>query len=81
MSNQKILEIKDLKKHFPIKRGFWQKPNQFVKAVDGVDLAIKSGETLSKNAKLSLRATKPEQKRLEHYQLNCILNCYWILAQ
>lgn len=37
---EKILEIKGLKKHFPLKNG------QVVKAVDGVDLELHRGETL-----------------------------------
>jgi oligopeptide/dipeptide ABC transporter ATP-binding protein len=40
-----LLEVKGLVKHFPIKRGLF-KPSDHVKAVDGVDLYIKRGETL-----------------------------------
>lgn len=39
-----ILEAKDLKKHFPIQRGFLRRTVGAVKAVDGVDLAIRKGE-------------------------------------
>jgi len=46
MSDKHILKIKGLKKYFPIKRGFLRKPNQFVKAVDDVDLEVKRGEVL-----------------------------------
>jgi oligopeptide/dipeptide ABC transporter ATP-binding protein len=42
-----ILEIEQLKKHFPIRRGFLRKVVGQVKAVDGVSLTIKKGETLS----------------------------------
>ncbi|MGX8773815.1 MAG: ATP-binding cassette domain-containing protein, partial [Bacillota bacterium] len=41
----KLLEIKDLKKHFTIKGGGFRK-KQTVKAVDGVSLHIFKGETL-----------------------------------
>lgn len=41
----KLLEIKDLKKHFRIKKGGFNK-HQTVKAVDGVTLDIFKGETL-----------------------------------
>jgi oligopeptide transport system ATP-binding protein len=41
----KLLEIKDLKKHFSIKRGNMKK-KQTVRAVDGVTLDIYKGETL-----------------------------------
>ncbi len=41
-----LLSIKGIKKHFPIKRGFFSKTAGFVRAVDGVDLQIFPGETL-----------------------------------
>lgn len=41
-----ILEIKDLKVYFPIKSGILQKTTGHVKAVDGVSLKIRKGETL-----------------------------------
>lgn len=44
MSN--LLEVKDLKKYFPIKGGFFNKTIAHVKAVDGVSFFIKEGETL-----------------------------------
>ncbi|MFM7542094.1 MAG: ABC transporter ATP-binding protein [Actinomycetota bacterium] len=48
MSQSPILEIKGLKKHFPVrKRGFTRSgPEQLVKAVDGIDFDLKKGETL-----------------------------------
>ncbi len=44
MSN--ILEIKNLKKYFPLKSGFFQKVTAHVKAVDDVSLVIEKGEIL-----------------------------------
>ncbi|KIY22948.1 ABC transporter ATP-binding protein [Mesobacillus subterraneus] len=41
-----LLELKDVKKHFPIKTGFLQKNVGQVKAVDGISFSIKKGETL-----------------------------------
>lgn len=41
-----ILEIKGLKKHFPIKTGFFNKVTGHVRAVDGVDFKVMPGETL-----------------------------------
>ena len=41
-----LLEVRDLKKHFPIQRGFLKRTVGYVKAVDGVSLYIKDGETL-----------------------------------
>lgn len=41
-----ILELKNIRKHFPIKAGVLQKKVGAVKAVDGIDLNIYKGETL-----------------------------------
>ncbi|WP_422444663.1 ABC transporter ATP-binding protein [Thermoanaerobacterium sp. DL9XJH110] len=43
---EKLLEVKGLKKYFPITGGIFQKTIGYVKAVDGVDMYIKRGETL-----------------------------------
>jgi len=46
-SDVTLLELKDLKKHFPARgRRFIGKEGPSIKAVDGVDLTIKRGETL-----------------------------------
>lgn len=42
-SNENLIEIKNLKKYFPVKSGF---KTSYVKAVDDVSLYIKKGETL-----------------------------------
>ncbi len=41
-----LLEVKDLKKYFPIRRGFFKRVVGQVKAVDGVSFYIHEGETL-----------------------------------
>jgi peptide/nickel transport system ATP-binding protein len=41
-----LLEVKDLKKHFPITGGLMRRTVGYVKAVDGVSFYIKKGETL-----------------------------------
>jgi len=41
-----LLEVKDLKKHFPIQRGLLRRVVGYVRAVDGVSFYIKEGETL-----------------------------------
>ncbi len=41
-----LFEIKDLKCHFPIKRGFFRRTVGVIKAVDGINLVIKEGKTL-----------------------------------
>jgi oligopeptide/dipeptide ABC transporter ATP-binding protein len=41
-----VLEVRDLKKHFPIREGFLQRTAGHVYAVDGVSFSIRNGETL-----------------------------------
>lgn len=41
-----LIETRGLKKHFPIRGGFLKKEIASVKAVDGVDMYIRKGETL-----------------------------------
>ena len=45
-ADQPILEVSNLKMHFPIRKGFLQKAAGYVKAVDDVSFAIRHGETL-----------------------------------
>lgn len=45
-SNEVLLEVKNLKKHFPIKTGILQRTTGVVKAVDGIDFQVKKGETI-----------------------------------
>ena len=45
-SGEYLLEARDLKMHFPIKAGVLKRTVGHVKAVDGVDLQVKKGETL-----------------------------------
>lgn len=40
-----LLEIKGLKKYYPVKKGVFKKTVGYVKAVDGVDFTINRGET------------------------------------
>jgi len=41
-----LLEIKDLKQHFPVSRGLFRAPTEFVHAVDGISFEIARGESL-----------------------------------
>lgn len=46
-SNDVVIEVKELHKHFPITRGFLRREVGQVKAVDGVSFTIQRGETLA----------------------------------
>ena len=41
-----LLEVKNVKVHFPVKHGLFSGVHEFVKAVDGVSFSIEPGETL-----------------------------------
>src|SRR5215216_6542003 len=46
LSNNIILEVKDLKQHFPIRHGFLRRVVGHVKAVDGVSFSLREREVL-----------------------------------
>ena len=64
-----LLEVKNLKKYFPIQKGFFQQVTGYVRAVDGVSFFIREGETLglvgesgcgkTTTGRLILRALEP----------------------
>ena len=41
-----LLEVQDLKVHFPVRKGIWSRVSGSVYAVDGVSLSLNEGETL-----------------------------------
>lgn len=69
-----LLEVEDLKMHFPIQRGFLRRTVGFVRAVDGVSFYIREGETLglvgesgcgkTTTARCILGGYKPKAKRI-----------------
>ena len=46
MAPTAVLEVHDLKKHFPVRRGLFSRRVGMVYAVDGISFALNSGETL-----------------------------------
>ena len=46
MADASLVEVTDLKKHFPVKKGLLRKTVGHVLAVDGVSFSIRDGETL-----------------------------------
>jgi microcin C transport system ATP-binding protein len=46
LNAEKIIETKNLKIWFPVKQGFFRKTVGHVKAVDGLDLTLRAGQTL-----------------------------------
>ena len=44
--DEPLLQVKNLKCYFPVNRGILSRTRHYLKAVDGVDLEIKKGETL-----------------------------------
>jgi peptide/nickel transport system ATP-binding protein len=47
MTEGNLLEVRNLKMHFPIQRGWLKRVQGYVKAVDDVGLHVRQGETLS----------------------------------
>jgi len=43
--NKALIEVKELKKYFPIRGGIFSRPIGYLKAVDGVSFTIRKGET------------------------------------
>src|SRR5437763_1319488 len=46
MTNNTLVDVKDLRMYFPVTRGLFKRKVADVKAVDGVSFMIKKGETL-----------------------------------
>ena len=69
-----ILQVENLKKYFPVRKGFLQRVGSWVKAVRGVDFKIEKGKTLglvgesgcgkSTIARLILKLLEPDDGRI-----------------
>jgi oligopeptide/dipeptide ABC transporter ATP-binding protein len=46
MENKALLEVRDVKKYFPVSKGFFARSKKFVRAVDGVDFDVSKGDTV-----------------------------------
>jgi oligopeptide/dipeptide ABC transporter ATP-binding protein len=76
-NSQKLLEVNNLKKYFPIKKGFLRKTVGYVRAVDDVSFYVNEGETLglvgesgcgkTTTARCILRAIDPTSGQI-HFQ-------------
>src|ERR1700738_5541057 len=70
MSADALLEVRDLRRYFPIRGGFCQRTVATVQAVDGISFEVRRGETLgivgesgcgkSTTARLLIRLLEPD---------------------
>ncbi|MBA7485322.1 Vitamin B12 import ATP-binding protein BtuD [subsurface metagenome] len=82
MENHKLLEVKNLKKYYPVTGGLLSRHLGDVKAVDGVSLYIKEGEALglvgesgcgkSTLGRIILRLEEPTQGEIAYQGINVI---------
>ncbi len=45
-ANAPLLDVRDLRVHFPVRGGLWLRARDWCRAVDGVSLSLRAGETL-----------------------------------
>src|SRR3954467_10069300 len=79
-SNKPLVSVRELTKHFPIKKGLFGKPGGYVRAVDGVSFDVMPGETLglvgesgcgkSTTGRMILRLIEPTAGSVEFDAIN-----------
>ena len=58
-AGEHIIEVEDLKVHFPVRAGFFKAQVGTVKAVDGVTFDVRRGETLAWSASRAAARARP----------------------
>ena len=73
---RKILEVKHLKKYFPLKKGKFKEGDPCVKAVDDITFDLYEGENVKENEKsLAISLTfEDKEKTLETADVDKIIN-------
>ena len=66
MSAASVVEVKDLKKHFTVRRGMFASAKVY--AVDGISFSIKPGETLGLVGEFWLRQVHSRQADPQAYR-------------
>ena len=57
--NEYLVQVRQLKKHFPVTKGIFQTKAGAVKAVDGISFEISRGETLGWSVKADVEKLQP----------------------
>jgi len=82
VATKPLVSVRDLTKHFPIKKGLFGKPSGYVRAVDGVSFDVLPGETLglvgesgcgkSTTGRMILRLIEPTAGSVEFDGINLV---------